>query len=230
MVTASFLSPSISQAIAHDDAQGIAAVTDSQIGRAFRKSVIQGAQVADKLDEGWERFSDSLRDKSKCDPNTGRRLYDNGKRKDGSSIGNPGLGELCTPEPVKPLDIVMKDSILAAAVVSALQACRDKKPNDLLTSIENTKELVRASFERSMQNSVSEDEKNRGLYKFELYSTLRAINNYLEGNKSLIQAFQLAWGSWYLPMHPLQITKTTCLHFLSMKTNFMILIMTKICF
>jgi hypothetical protein len=84
---------------------------------------------------------------------------------------------------------------LSAAVVSALQACRDKKPNDLLTSIENTKELVRASFERSMQNSVSEDEKNRGLYKFELYSTLRAINNYLEGNKSLIQAFQLAWGN-----------------------------------
>ena len=44
-----------------------------------------------------------------------------------------------------------------------------------------------------MQNSMSEDERNRGMYKFELYSTLRAISNFL-GNKSAIRAFQLDWG------------------------------------
>ena len=53
--------PSISNAIIGADEQGVSAVTDSQLGRAFRKSIVQGAQVADKLDEKWEKLSDSLR-------------------------------------------------------------------------------------------------------------------------------------------------------------------------
>ena len=68
---APLLIPTISNA---ETDQGISAVTDSNLGQAFRKSIVQGAQVADKLDAQWERFSDNLRDKGRCDTATGRRL------------------------------------------------------------------------------------------------------------------------------------------------------------
>ena len=200
--TSPFLIPIISNAAilsTDDDSQGIAAITDSQIGRAFRRSVVQGAQVADKLDEKWERFSDSLRDKSKCDPTTGRRLYDNGKRKDGTPIGNPGLGALCSPEPLLALNVGMTESILEAAINSALIASGDitssTRRESLNKSIQETKNLVRPSFERSMQTAVTDDEKNRGMCNFNLYATLRAIATFLRGDKSSIRAFQIAWGN-----------------------------------
>jgi hypothetical protein len=206
-VTTPFLVPTISNAIAvaDDEQQGIGAITDSQIGRAVRKSVVKGAQVADKLDEKWERFSDSLRDKSKCDPNTGRRLYDNGKRKDGTPIGSPGLGELCSAEPMLPLDVGMTEIILDAAVRSALVASGDRaltKADILRKSIHDTKDLVRPAFERSMQNSMSEDERNRGIFKFNSYATLRAIANFMMGgDKSSYRAFQVAWGNDLLSIY-----------------------------
>lgn len=206
VTTTPFLGPIISNAailVTNDDHQGISAITDSQIGRAFRRSIVQGAQVADQLDEKWERLSDSLRDKSKCDPTTGRRLYDNGKRKDGTPIGNPGLGELCTPEPLLPLDVGMTESILDAAINSALLASGDatspSKRDILHKSIQETKSLVRPSFERSMQTLVTDDEKNRGMFKFNLYVTLRAITTFLR-DKSSIRAFQIAWGNELLAM------------------------------
>lgn len=179
---------------ADDGAQGIAAVTDSTLGRAFRRSVVQGAQVADRLDAKWERLSDARRDKSRCDENTGRRLYDNGTRKDGSSIGNPGLGALCAPAPLRPLDAGMAAAVLAAAVASAA-AASGAGEEALRKEIEATKELVRPSFERSIASAVEEDDKNRGVYNFELYSTLRAIANLLKGDRAATQAFQLAWGN-----------------------------------
>lgn len=204
-VAAPILIPSISNAIATDDQQGIAAVTDSQIGRAFRKTVVQSAQVANNLDGGWEKFSDSLRDKSKCDEQTGRRLYDNGKRKDGTPIGSPGLGALCAPEKLLPLDVAMKESVLAAAVKSALLASGDTGSSNadaLSKAIQETKDLVKPSFERSMQNSGSdEDDKNRGIFKFELYSTLRAITSFLKGERSSLRSFQLAWGNEIASMY-----------------------------
>jgi len=163
---------------------------------------VGGAKAADKLDEKWERFSDSLRDKSRCDPKTGRRLYDNGTRKDGTSIGNPGLGALCAPEPLAPLDVGVKDSILAAAVKSALIASGNGGNEAALNkAIQETKDLVKPSFERSMQNAANEDEKNRGIFKFELYSTLRAITSFLNGNKASMKAFSLAWGKEIVSMY-----------------------------
>lgn len=64
--------------------QGIPLVTESSVGQAFRRSAVNGAKALESLDEKWEGFSDSLRDKNKCDEATGRRLYDNGFRKDGT--------------------------------------------------------------------------------------------------------------------------------------------------
>lgn len=186
------LSPHISNAIEYsDDQQGIAAITDSSIGRAFRRSVVRGAQVADKLDEGWERFSDGLRDKSKCDKNTGRRLYDNGVRKDGTPIGNPGLGALCEPVELLPLDTVFADNLLDTAVKSATLVSATNQ-DYLQKVIQNTKDLVRPSFERSMIGN--DDEKRRKTFNFEFYSTMRGITNVLEEKKVPIRDFQLAWG------------------------------------
>lgn len=197
-----FLVPTTSSADIDDSSsqQGIAAITDSQIGRAFRKSVVRSAQVADKLDEKWERFSDSLRNKSQCDPNTGRRLYDNGKRKDGTPIGSPGLGELCSPEPLAPLDVSLTEIILDLAVKSASLVVTSSgdsstKEDMLRKSIQDIKELVRPAFERSMQGNTSVDETNRALFGLNLYATLRAITNLLKGDKAFIKAFQVAWGS-----------------------------------
>jgi hypothetical protein len=186
------LSPLTSNAIDYsDDQQGIAAVTDSSIGRAFRRSVVRGAQIADKLDEGWERLSDGLRDKSKCDKNTGRRLYDNGVRKDGTPIGNPGLGALCEPVELLPLDSVLAEKLMETAIKSAIFVTAARE-DYLLKVIQDTKDLVRPSFERSMIGS--DEEKRRKTFNFELYSTMRAITNVLEEKKVSIRDFQLAWG------------------------------------
>ncbi|EJK59177.1 hypothetical protein THAOC_20635 [Thalassiosira oceanica] len=176
------------------DGQGLAVVTESSIGKAFRRQIVRGAQVADKLDEKWERVSDGLRDKSRCDPNTNRRLYDNGKRRDGTSIGNPGLGELCTPEPLKPLDTSLVRDMLSLAEKSALGVSPGVSATALATKIQETKGLVRPSFDRSLENASTEDEKSRGLSNFELYATLRSINAQLGGSKAATRAFQLAWG------------------------------------
>mmetsp|Transcript_22425 Transcript_22425/g.35180 ORF Transcript_22425/g.35180 Transcript_22425/m.35180 type:complete len:383 (+) Transcript_22425:83-1231(+) len=185
-------SPLASNAVDYsDDQQGIAAVTDSSVGRAFRRSVVRGAQVADKLDEGWERFSDGLRDKSKCDKNTGRRLYDNGVRKDGTPIGNPGLGTLCTPVELLPLDTVFAEKLLETALKSATLVSATKEEY-LQQVIQETKDLVRPSFERSMVGN--DEEKRRKTFNFEFYSTMRAITNVLGERKVSIKEFQLAWG------------------------------------
>ena len=81
------------------------------------------------------------------------------------------------------------------------------KADALNKEIQETKELVRPSFERSMQNTKSEDEMNRGEYKFELYCTLRAITNYLRENKSSIREFQYAWGSEIVSIYASSATK-----------------------
>jgi hypothetical protein len=174
--------------------EGIAAITDSTIGRAFRKSVIKGAQVANELDGQWERLSDGLRNKNRCDPNTGRRLYDNGVRKDGTPIGNPGLGALCEPESLLPLDNTVGNKLLEVAVASALVTSGSKDTTSLNKYIEQTKNLVRPSFERSLQISTSEDDVKRRKFNFEIYATLRAINTYLKDNNASVEEFQVNWG------------------------------------
>jgi hypothetical protein len=185
------LPPLSSNAISSDEQQGIGVVTDSSIGKAFRRSIVRGAQVADKLDEKWERLSDSMRDKSKCDTNTGRRLYDNGVRKDGTPIGNPGLGALCQPVELLPLDDAIAKKILDTAIKSTLLVANIKE-DYLLNAIQDTKDLVRPSFDRSMTGS--EEEKKKKTFNFEFYSTLRSITKILEERKVDVRSFQLAWG------------------------------------
>ena len=71
---------------------------------------------------------------------TQTHLYriDNGKRKDGSSIGNPILGPLCQPVPLLPLDATASARALAALEDSAAtafgkpQAIDEQTPCDLI--------------------------------------------------------------------------------------------------
>lgn len=185
------LPPLSSNAISSDEQQGIGVVTDSSLGKAFRRSIVRGAQVADKLDEKWERLSDSMRDKSKCDSNTGRRLYDNGVRKDGTPIGNPGLGALCQPVELLPLDDAFAKKILETAIISSLLVANINE-DYLLKAIQDTKDLVRPSFDRSMIGS--DEDKKKKTFNFELYSTMRSITKILEERKVDMRDFQLAWG------------------------------------
>mmetsp|Transcript_23932 Transcript_23932/g.50426 ORF Transcript_23932/g.50426 Transcript_23932/m.50426 type:complete len:417 (+) Transcript_23932:66-1316(+) len=195
------LPPTISNAqqLATEE-EGIPLVTNSPLGKSIRRTIIQSARVADTLDEQWESFSDKLRDKSRCDEVTGRRLYDNGKRKDGSSIGNPGLGELCEKRGMESLDAELGKDVLGMGVESALIAVANggKGKEALEKAIQQTKELVRPSFERSIQNSMdNEGERKRKMYNYEFYSTLRAIDSYLTengGGKESTKQFQTAWG------------------------------------
>jgi len=171
--------------------EGISAITDSSIGKTFRRSAIQGARVVDGLDEKWERFSDSLRDQNKCDDNTGRRLFDNGFRKDGTRIGNPVLGGLCKPVPLLPLDPARAYKILDVAEESALSCGADVAA--LKKAISAVEDLVRSSFERNIQSSTGEEEKLRKAFDFALYARMRGISNIFNGSAAT-RNFQLAWG------------------------------------
>ncbi|GFH52971.1 hypothetical protein CTEN210_09447 [Chaetoceros tenuissimus] len=183
--------PSVSNAATDE---GLSSITDSSIGKSFRKSIIQGARVADNLDEKWERFSDGLRDKNKCDENTGRRLFDNGIRKDGTRIGNPVLGSLCNPEPVLPLNEYEAMNLLRLAGKST-----SIDATELQKVIDENKSLVRSSFDRSIESAVDEDERNRKRYNFEVYSTMRSISTLLN-NSGQVRDFQLNWGSSLLSL------------------------------
>jgi len=183
--------PSISNAVTDE---GLAVITDSSIGQGFRRSAIQGARVIDNVDEKWERFSDSLRDKNRCDESTGRRLFDNGFRKDGTRVGDPVLGSLCTPQPLLAFDQIMADKVLDLAVQSAVSSSDAGNMNLLKKSISETEELVRGSFERNIQNSADEEEKKRKSFNFAVYSKMRAISNSMNGNPASVRQFQLAWG------------------------------------
>jgi len=178
--------------------EGIAAVTESSIGKGFRRSAIQGARIIDNLDEKWERFSDSLRDKNMCDENTGRRLFDNGFRKDGTRVGNPVLGSLCNPQPLLPFDSTMADKILDLAIISAatLNSNGSLKLDSLQDSIHETEDLVRTSFERNIQSSSDEEEKKHKLFNFKFYSQMRAISNSTnKDDQTSLKTFQLTWGN-----------------------------------
>ena len=190
--------PSVSNAATDE---GLSSITDSSIGKSFRKSIIQGARVADNLDEKWERFSDGLRDKNKCDENTGRRLFDNGFRKDGTRIGNPVLGSLCNPESILPLNEYEAMNLLRLAGKST-----SIDANKLQKVIDENKSLVRSSFDRSLQSAVDEDERSRKKYNFEVYSTMRSISSLLN-NSGQVRDFQLTWGSSLLSLLAPSATK-----------------------
>ena len=89
----------------------------------------------------------------------------------------------------------MTQTIINLAVKSALVASSGGSADELNKLIQQNKELVKPSFDRSLKGMNTEDEKNRGIYKFELYSTLRSITTFLNKDKAKLKQFSIVWGN-----------------------------------
>lgn len=186
------------------DVQGISAVTQSRLGQSVRGAVIGGAQLADSLDLKWERFSDGLRDEQKCDPKTNRRMFDNGTRRDGTKIGNPVLGALCTPEPLRPINSEF------ARMVTKL--AEDAMVNDVAGDIyrpklkeveEQVKEKVGPAFARaaatagtssSKSDEESFQEQTRQSFNQDLYIQMRAYGQLIPLKQGNYKELEKSWG------------------------------------
>ena len=201
------LSTSLLMSNNNDGPQGIPAVTQSEIGKSVRSSVVGGAQLVDKIDLKWERFSDSLRDKSKCDPRTNRRMFDNGYRRDGTPIGNPVLGALCTPEPLGDLDTATAKVVLDLGKEAAMSTWKVDL-GTLQKKQEQVQQLVGPAFTRaisSLKDNSNGDNSNgeadnsetqvikRQAFNGDLYTQLRAFGEF-NTNRESARSFEIAWG------------------------------------
>ena len=179
--------------VSEDDAQGISMVTQSEVGKSVRGSIVRGAQFADKLDLRWERFSDSLRDEKKCDPRTNRRMFDNGFRRDGTPIGNPVLGALCTPEPLNSFDTATASVVMglgkeaAAEALSVDSAALAKKQQQI-------QQLIKPAFERAAK-SVDDDTQGvqRQEFNRDLYAQMRAYGEFVPSRETS-RKVERTWG------------------------------------
>jgi hypothetical protein len=175
-------------AMASDDSQGMSVVTQSSLGTSVRKSVVQSAKLVDAADLKWERFSDSLRDNKKCDPLTNRRLFDNGIRSDGTPRGNPVLGALCDPVPLKSVDENLVDRVLGGALADAAMEAiggvgkRDDSAS-LQQLLDQTRVKVKPAFERAFVEKSSpeatDEARKRQNYNLETYARVRAYGEAL---------------------------------------------------
>lgn len=175
-----------------DYQEGISPITKSALGTSVRSTVVQSAKLVDAVDLKWERFSDSLRDKQKCDPRTNRRLFDNGIRSDGTPRGNPVLGALCEPVPLKEVDESLLKSVLDDALDSAayetLLLGNDNNNLDrsaLKVMVDQTRDRLEPVFARAIsdgkptKSSSSSEEsldeaKKRQRYNLEVFARVRA--------------------------------------------------------
>ena len=105
------------------------AVTTSDLGISVRRSVVKGAQIIDKLDGQWEKFSD-----------------DNG-------LGSARFNQEGRPKPrevpdLKPLDVGIAKQLLKISDDAFIEYT-GTSPNVLVSQIEKVDGLVRKSYERS---------------------------------------------------------------------------------
>lgn len=182
---------------------------DADLGSAVRVSVVRGAQLADSLDEKWERFSDRLRDKSKCDETTGRRLFDNGFRKDGSRVGNPVLGALCKAQPLQPLAPALAAAVLACAERAATQTLgvsRDALRTEAAAVGAFARARRRSAFDVGDSSvtpafeppptlpQADQDAQVRFDFNGEAYAALKAASKFATNGRASSAAFEAAWG------------------------------------
>jgi hypothetical protein len=196
------------------DEQGISAITKSALGTSVRTGVVQSAKLVDNIDLKWERFSDSLRDKQKCDPVTNRRLFDNGFRNDGTPRGNPVLGALCTPVPLKEIDNNVVTNVLnefenaAYEIISggditgtATDTMKIMDRPEMKGIVAQTRQKLEPAFNRAMATTTTtSDDANtpssassRQQYNLEVYTRVRAYSDAL--GKSLASTASTATTS-----------------------------------
>jgi len=112
------------------------AVTTSDLGISVRRSVVRGAQMMDKLDGQWEKFSD--------DNGLGSERF--------KQQGRPKPREV--PDP-KPLNVGMAKQLLQLSDDSFIELT-GVSTGSLSAQIEKVDGLVRKSFERSGLNLTGE--------------------------------------------------------------------------
>lgn len=105
------------------------AVTTSDLGISVRKSVVKGAQIMDRIDGQWEKFSD--------DYGLGAARYSQGGRPKPRKV-----------PPMKPLNIDIAKKLLDLSDESFLEQS-GITPNLLSLQISKVDNAVRTSFERS---------------------------------------------------------------------------------
>ena len=205
-LSTSFVSPTCAFALP-EGPEGLPAVTQSELGKSVREQIVQSAKVVDRLDLEWERFSDSLRDEAKCDTRTNRRMFDNGFRRDGTRIGNPVLGALCTPEPLRELDDATSRLVLESGGAAASTTWKVDAPT-VDKRLRQTRELVAPSFDRALYSSTSpingSDEttqlRKRQEFNRDLYTAMRAFGDGFNQNQEQEQSntaairYDLNWG------------------------------------
>lgn len=190
------------------DVQGIGSVTQSKLGQSVRGAVIGGAQIADTLDLKWERFSDGLRDQQKCDPRTNRRMFDNGTRRDGTKIGSPVLGALCTPEPLRAFDSEFANMVTKLAE----DAMVDDMPEGGMdrSKLKQIEEQIKvkvgpafaraaASTESSSNNNNNDNDETlqaqkRQAFNQDLYVQMRAYGQNMPPKQESYRTLEKSWG------------------------------------
>mmetsp|Transcript_22776 Transcript_22776/g.50828 ORF Transcript_22776/g.50828 Transcript_22776/m.50828 type:complete len:490 (+) Transcript_22776:2225-3694(+) len=175
------------------DVEGVSAVTQSSLGTSVRSTVVQSAKLVDAVDMKWERFSDSLRDNKKCDPRTNRRLFDNGFRSDGTPRGNPVLGALCEPVPLKEVDEGLISRVLGGAFDDAAYETLGADKAVLAQLVDRTRGKLEPAFARAIEAKAETEGKKAGAassapvdevrkqqrYNLEVYSRVRAYGEAL---------------------------------------------------
>jgi hypothetical protein len=136
-------------------------------------------------------------------------MFDNGTRKDGTKIGNPVLGALCTPEPLLALNsdvaqIVTKlaeDAMIENSVPLNMDRSKLKQKED------EVKEKVGPAFARaanSVANSAtystnSKDkttqEEMRKVFNRDLYIQMRAYGENIPQKQESYRNLEKAWGA-----------------------------------
>lgn len=149
-----------------------AAVTQSDLGISVRRSIVRGAQIMDKLDGKWEKFSDDFglgAERSKRD-------------------ARPEEREI---PPLRPLDKEAARAILDAAKVS-FSSIVPIGEDELKRKIDKVDSLVRKSFERAGLE-INETEMDAETFNYLAYTTFKALNDILVERNINFKKFRVAF-------------------------------------
>ena len=135
-----------------------AAVTQSDLGISVRRSIVRGAQMMDKIDGRWEKFSDEF------------------------GLGVERSKREARPEereipPLKPLDKDAARAILDAAKAAFLTIVPISE-DELERKIDKVDSLVRKSFERAGLE-IKEKDMDAETFNYLAYTTFKAFNEIL---------------------------------------------------
>jgi len=168
--------PSLSNAAEFDTSSEMNYLT-----RQVRTSIVRGAQIIDKLDGNWERFSDDF------------GLGENRRQPKKKVLGVGGKAEVEAKEIQAVLDDFFCLDVLNACDMAFLACLPTISKDFLLQQVDQTKTLVRKSFikKSSLSISLSPEEE----FNFNCYSHFRVYNDILVNENISFPAFRQKFES-----------------------------------